>query len=261
MRNPALTLMMTLLVLACAAAARAADPGVVAAARRALQMAVNRGELEPLMKARARFQALSSAEPGSALLHHWVAVATWRTVPVLQAKDRAQAERLCQDGLEHCEAALKIDRNLAGVHAIKAALEGLMVRFRPGEMMTLGMKIEEDFARAHELDPKDPRAWLLEGINTLHKPEPFGGGPVAAMERFRKAESLFAAAPPPDSTCHDWGYDDTLLWMGRAALAQKDSTTAESLYVKALQVNPANGWVSHILLPRLREARGGKGKP
>jgi tetratricopeptide (TPR) repeat protein len=224
-------------------------------------MAVNRGELEPLMKARARFQALSSAEPGSALLHHWVAVATWRTAPVLQGKDRAQAERMCQDGLEHCEAALKIDRNLAGVHAIKSALEGLMTRFRPGEMMTLGMKIEEDFGRARDLDPKDPRAWLLEGINTLHKPEPFGGGPVAAMEKFKKAEALFAAGPPPDSTSQDWGYDDTLLWMGRAALARQDSATAESMYVKALQVNPENGWVKHVLLPRLREARGGKGTP
>jgi tetratricopeptide (TPR) repeat protein len=261
MRSHVFTIALTALVLVCTAPAHAADPGAVAAARRALRAAVNRWELAPLLQARARFQALSRGEPGSALLHYWVAVATWRVAPLFPEKDRVQAERLCQDGLDHCEAALKVDRRLAGVHAIEAALEGLMTRFRPGEMMTRGMKMEEDFGRARELDPSDPRVWLLDGINTLHKPEPFGGGPAAALEKLRKAQGLFAAAAPADSTAPDWGYDDALLWMGRTTLELKDSTAAQALFEKALQVNPDNGWVKNVLLPRLERARGGQEKP
>ena len=254
-------LAMPVLILCCASPVRAADPGAVASARRALQAAVSQGQLEPLMKARARYQALSAAEPGSALLHYWVAVATWRTVPLLKEKDRTQAERMCQDGLDHCEAALKLDRGFAGCHAIKAALQGLMLRFRPAEMMTLGLAIDESFGRAHDLDPKEPRAWLLDGINALHKPEPFGGGPAAALLLLRRAEEIFAAGAPADSTAPDWGHDDTLLWMGRAALAKKDSAAAETLYQKALEVNPEHAWIRQVLLPRLRAARSGKGTP
>jgi tetratricopeptide (TPR) repeat protein len=236
-------------------------PAAVAAARRALQAAVNSGQVDSLTKARARFQALSNAEPTSALLHYWTAVATWRTVPLIPPKDKAMAERMCQDGLDHCEAALKLDRSSGGLHAIKGALQGLMIGFRPVEMMTLGMAIEQEFGEARDNAPKDPRVWFLDGINTLHKPEPFGGGPAAAGEKLRKAVALYATDAPADSIAPDWGHDDALIWLGRAALTRKDTTTAEAMYVKALEVNPDNGWVRHVLLPRLRAARAGGAKP
>ena len=259
MMNRRATLALILLVAIGSSPARAADPGAMATARRALQAAVNHADPAALMQARARFQALSSAEPRSAALHDWVAVATWRTVPLLH--DRVQAERLCQDGLDHCEAALLLERRSGLTHAIKGALLGLMIGYRPGEMMSLGMAMGQEFGQALGADPKDPRIWLLDGINTLYKPESFGGGPAVAREQLQKAAALFAATPPADSTAADWGHDDTLLWLGRAVLAQKDSAAAESLYARALEVNPDNGWVKNSLLPQLRKARGGTGRP
>ena len=61
-----------------AAPARAADPSEIVAGKRAVQEAMNGGKVEALLAARARLAALSSAEPGSALLHYWAAFASWR---------------------------------------------------------------------------------------------------------------------------------------------------------------------------------------
>jgi tetratricopeptide (TPR) repeat protein len=248
------TRILTLFVLAIAlssSAALAADPAAIASARRSLQSAFNQGSAEALVKARARFAALSAAEPKSAVLHTWVALADWRAMPLVGRSDKAQAEKLGNDGLEHCDQALALDPKMADALALKGGLQGMMISFQPSSGMTLGPESVANINRALGMSPDNPRVWLLDGIGTLNKPALFGGGPKQAGPKLKKAQELFTAADSAgaDSAAFDFGHDDAWVWGGRSAMKAKDYAAAKAQFERALEINPANGWVRSTLLP------------
>jgi tetratricopeptide (TPR) repeat protein len=181
-----------------------------------------------------------------------VAVADWRLVPRLP--DAKQAERYCKDGLEHAGRALERDPEWAEALAIKAALQGLSLRFEPGSMMTVGAELEGNLQRALRLAPRNPRIRLIEGINTLHKPAFVGGGPEKAMPKLEQARELFASESRADSTAPGWGAEDACIWAGRCAAMLGDHDAARDYYRQALALNPANGWVRGTLLPDLEKS-------
>lgn len=250
--------------IALAAPARAADPVAVRAAKEALQTAVNQGSPEAILTARNQFATLSAAEPGNALLHYWVALADWRAIPLLSGKnkDTKNAVRYCKDGLSECDKALKTDGKFAEAIALKAGLQGLSISLDMASGMTLGMQMGMSMGRARDLAPKNPRVLLLDGINTLHTPEFVGGGSKPALEKLEKAIDLFAAESavpaPADPLTPDWGRDDAFVWAGRAATEAELYTEARGFYKRALEVNPGNGWVEHVLLPGLEKKVAGK---
>src|SRR5262249_2295578 len=159
-----------------------------------------------------RFAALSAAEPDVALLHDWVAVATWRALPLQIAKDRKLAEKLGDDAIAHVGKSLAADPKDAEALAILGGLQGLMTGVRPADMMTLGPQSGANLARAAALAPANPRVALLQGIGDLHKPAQFGGGPEVALPDFRRAQDLYAKESVADTTAPDWGRDDAFLW-------------------------------------------------
>jgi len=244
-------------VLLCAAlaapVAHAADPGAVVSAKRALQSAVNHSAPDEMLKARSRFEAMAAAEPGSALLQYWVAVADWRAVPLLGA-DKVKAARYCKDGLDHCDKAIALDAKFAEAIALKGSFQGMSIQFEPGSMMTLGPQSVANTRRAISLAPNSPRVWLLDGLGTLNKPAQFGGGAGPAGETLDHAAALAAADSSADPAAPDWGHDDAYLWAGRAAMMRKDYAAAREDYRKALALNPDNAWVRGRLLPQVEQA-------
>ena len=249
--------------------AGAADAAAVTAAKVALQAAVNAGEPGEMLAARARFATLSAAEPKDASFHYWVALASWRAVPMLM-NDKAkveQARKVCKDAIERCDKALAAAPKHADAMALKAGLQGLWLSFEPGEMMSLGMQMGQMIERAHELEPANPRVLLLDGINTLHKPAFVGGGADKALVKFDEATALFgkqaaavtAAATSGDPAALGWGRDDALLWAGRAAAKDNKFADARQYYQRALIANPDNAWVKNVLLPQVEKQLAEKG--
>lgn len=233
----------------------AADPAAVASERRALDAAVATFEPTAIIEARNRFAAHSAAEPDDPAWHYWVAVSTWRVVPLLQRPDAKRAEQLCTDGLRHAERLVTLDPKHAEGWALLAGLEGLSLSFAsPMAGMTVGPKMEEEIRRASTLAPGNPRVALIHGINTLHKPGFVGGGPEPALPLFAKAQKLYAAESVADSTAPAWGRDDAYLWAGRAAMKLKRYAAARDAYRKALDANPDNAWVRGQLLPEAEKA-------
>lgn len=240
----------------------ASDLATLVAAKRQLQHGVDQGDASQVLQARARFQSLATLEPRSALLHYWVAVADWRAVTLLlngKNPDREQAERHCTAGLAAAERAFELDPKSGGALALQAGLLGLSLTFKsPAAAMTVGPEMEGLLGRAAGLAPDDPRVPLLDGINTLHKPAFVGGGPKPALAKFAKAIERFEAQAPADSTAPDWGRDDALLWAGRAQMRLLEYESARSYFRRALEANPANGWVRTALLPEAEKALAGR---
>jgi tetratricopeptide (TPR) repeat protein len=251
-------LSLSILALFCLAAPRpaiAAVPGTVASERRALDAAVTSSNSDALLAARNRLAALSAAEPNDPTWHYWTAVAAWRTTPLLMRADKKGAQQVCKDGILHAERLVTLDPKHAEGWALIAGLEGLSLSFAPPMAgMTLGPKMEEQMRRAMTLGPENPRVYLLQGINTFHKPGFVGGGPERALPILEHAEKLFAAEVVADSTAPAWGRDDAYLWAGQAEMGLKHYGEAREAYRKALEANPDNAWVRARLLPEAEKA-------
>jgi len=229
------------------------------AARRLIQDGFNRGDSPAILKSRGQLLGMLAADPGSAEIHYGVALADWRAVPLLAGKNRDAAKRHCEEGLEHCDAALKADPRMAEAMALKAGLQGMSIQFNGAAAIVLAPQMQANMARALELAPDNPRIHLLDGINTFHTPAFFGGGAERAMTKMRKAIDLFARGAGPDTTGTAWGHDDAYAWVGRAAAKLEDPAAARGHYLRALEINPDNGWVKHTLLPESERALAKKG--
>lgn len=236
--------------------AHATDP--TAAPVEAAKVALNQAAYdtpEAIVKARAQLAGLQAADPKSAALHYWVALADYRLVPRLMNKDKKEAGRYVKDGIEHLDQALKLNPKFADAIALKAGLQGLSIALDPGRGMMLGGEIEESLGRASGIEPTNPRIVLIDGINTLNKPKFVGGGATKALVKFRKAQEMFAAEPAV-ARAIDWGHDEAYAWAGRAAAKLDKVADARAFYKKALEINPGNQWVEHVLLPALDKPKG-----
>ncbi len=258
----AMALVLLALAALAAAPAHAADPDAVAGARRMLQAGVDSARARQVLAARARFKALSEAEPSLPLLHYWVALSDWRLVPLLgRGADRSRAERYCREGVRECDETLRLEPRSAEALALKGSLQGLLLGFEPSAMMTLGPEASLNLSRAKELEPENPRVWLLDGMGTLHKPAEFGGGPAPALEKLRRAQALFAGRASAVGLTPDWGAADAFIWAGLAAQQAGDLATARAMFQKALEAAPGNVWVRDVLLPRASKAPANAGRP
>jgi len=164
------------------------------AAREALLRAVYEST-DSITAARARLEALATADPRSAERHYWVALADYRLAPRVM-KDPKLGARYCEDGLHHAEAAVKLAPKFADALALKAGLEGFSISIEPSRAMVVSGQISEDLGQAKALAPKNPRVALFDGINTYHMPKFVGGGPDKALPKLKKAQALFAAETP-----------------------------------------------------------------
>jgi tetratricopeptide (TPR) repeat protein len=234
--------------------AAAADPAAVASLRRDLQSAVNQADLSKLRSVRARFSALSTADPKDARLHYWIAVTSWRALPIAMSKDSKLAAEMGEDALAHADQALALDPKFGEMLAVKAGLQGLMISIQQNSMMTLGPQSAANLARAETISPDNPRVHLMAGVNTLHKPANFGGGPKPALAEFQRAQELYLKESVADSTAPDWGRDDASLWAGQAQMQLRDFEGAQKSFQSALAANPDNAWVKWRLLPAAEDS-------
>lgn len=229
----------------------AADPR--AEALRALDAGVTAGDPHAILGARAVLAALLEENPVDADLHYRLAVADWRAVPLLQAKDKEAAKRQCEAGLASAGKAVELDPKHAEALALHAGLQGLSLGFKnPMAAMTLGPQMAESMEKAVAMAPDNPRVLLLDAINTYHMPSFVGGGAKKALPKLEAARAAFEAeAGAPER----WGHEDAYIWLGRVAMKEKDWSAAEKWLNRALEVKPDHAWVRKGLLPELAAAR------
>jgi tetratricopeptide (TPR) repeat protein len=239
--------------------AHAADVAQVAAAKKALQVAVNTGDVDGMLAARGQFDALSVAEPKNALLHYWVAVCDWRVAPLLMGDaTKDQGKRWVAEGIARADQAYALVPKFVEALALRCGLQGMSIQLDPSKAMPIGIQMGADLDHALSLAPNNPRVRLLDGISTLFKPGFVGGGAGNAIKALEKAQALYAAETVTDPAAPDWGKDDAFVWAGRAAVKAGDYKSAKGYYLKALAANPDNGWVKGSLLPAVEKQLGAK---
>lgn len=89
-------------------------------------------------------------------------------------------------------------------------LQGLLYQGRiqvdpAGRGMTYSSKAAMAFNHALQVNPDNPRAYYLMGLNTLHTPESYGGGAEAACSYFKTAAEKFRRDIPENVLSPTWG--------------------------------------------------------
>ena len=140
--------------------------------------------------------------------------------------------------------------------ALRSSVIGLMIGLsgNPLSGMTLGPKSSGLLDRAKELEPKNPRVWLISGMSAMFTPKMFGGGTDKAEADLRKAIGLFETDRPA-GPAPSWGRADAYVWLGRTLQKEDKTADAKVAYEKALEIQPDYQWVRRVLLPSLSAAK------
>ena len=96
-----------------------------------------------------------------------------------------------------------------------------------------------------------------DAINTFTSPDSSAAAPRSSVQ-VPEGDRAVGKETVSDASAPDWGRDDAFLWAGQAAMKLKDYPAARDYFAKALDTNPDNNWVRHVLLPGAEKALAAK---
>ncbi len=179
------------------------------------------------------------------------ALTAYTIVSHTRAKDPKGAEAL----LDRTIAALKPRKDAESL-ALHAACLGLKIGFSPTSGMVLGPRASSLLEEAVALAPANPRVLTFQGVNRLHTPAFFGGGPKAALPVLQAAvKAAQAEAAPADPWAPAWGKAESLAWLAMAEIEAGELESAKAHVDQALAVDPNYGFVRAVVAPRLKGAK------
>ncbi len=246
-------LVLVLLVLAWAAegeaqsftgAAKWAD-----SARREIEAAYLDADTARLAAVRVMLERALTAFPNDALLLHYHGYAIYRDLTLRMGRWRQDVGELLDEAQRSLEASIDAEPTPESL-ALLASVLGQKIGSSAIRGMTLGPRSGILMGRAVQMAPSNPRVWLMRGIGAKFTPKLFGGGLERAEEHLERAATLFEHdAPPPPLPA--WGRGEVWTWLGQVYAQAGREEEARTAYMKALKLEPTNGWVRDVLLPAL----------
>jgi tetratricopeptide (TPR) repeat protein len=221
-------------------------------ASREIDAANAAGDLNRLTSAAATLDRVLTVTPNDPLVMYYRSLALYRSSTIYTGlKKNDEAKRALDEAdvlLEQATAKAPT----ADALALRSSIIGLMIGLsgNPLSGMTLGPKASGLLDRAKDLEPKNPRVWLISGMSAMFTPKMFGGGTDKAEQELRKALALFETDRPV-APAPSWGHADAFIWLGQALQKNEKIVDARAAYQKALELQPGNQWVQRVLLPSL----------
>lgn len=224
-------------------------------ARVEIETATALGDLDRMRQAGAFMERALTVFPDDPLLLHYLGYARYREATLMQGMKRDDKES--RPLLEAADSLLErsaLKLPLPETYALRSSVLGQLIGSNPLRGMTLGPKSSNAMERAVELGPNNPRVWLLRGIGAMFTPSVFGGGIDKAEEYLTKALALFPNDKPAPAA-PAWGHAEAYIWLGQVHKRRDRIDEARQAYTRALELQPDNGWVRHVLLPGLDRAK------
>ena len=219
-------------------------------AQREIEAATVAGDMNRLTNATAMVDRVLTVTPNDPLLLYYRSLGLWRAATQYMGQKKNDEAKRALDEADLLLEQATAKSPTADALALRGSVVGLMIGLssNPLSGMTLGPKAGGLLERAKELEPKNPRVWLISGQSAMFTPKMFGGGVDKAEQEFRKAITFYEtdrpAAPAPS-----WGRADAYVWLGQALQKQEKPTEAKAAYEKALELQPGYQWVQRVLLP------------
>lgn len=217
-----------------------------------IQKAVESGNEQDVLAARAYFERILSLEKKEWLVHYYIAYCDNQLVAFSMEKwDKAKIKSLVNDGVKHLEKSVKMKPDFAEALALMSSLYGTKISVMPWAAFWYGPKSGKLMGEALSIQPNNPRINLINGISMKFTPEQFGGGLKSSKLSLLKAAELFQT-DNPEPIMPSWGHSDTYAWLGQIEQELGNNQEAKKHYEKALEINPNNNWVKNHLLPKVK---------
>ncbi len=219
-----------------------------------LQQASNKWKNADLLQARAYFERLLMDGSKSWLVRYYLGLVDYRLVSYFFSKqDKDQSKQFIDDGIDQLQQCIESKEDFAEAHSLLGSMYGNKIAVNPFSAMTLGPKSGKEMEKAMELEPKNPRNYLIAGWSAYFSPKLFGGGKEKARTYFEQAITFFDSFKVTDPLLPDWGHDEAYAWLGMAQTEAEEFEAAKTNFNKALEINPEYGWVTYVLLPDLQK--------
>lgn len=217
-----------------------------------LQQATNKWTDVDLLRTRAYFERLLMDGSKSWLVRYYIGMADYRLVSYYFSKqEKDQAKQFIDDGIDHLQQCIESSKEFVEAHSLLSSMYGNKIAVSPFSAMTLGSKSSKEMGKAMELDPQNPRNYLIAGWSAYFTPKLFGGGKEKAKNYFEQAIAHFDSFEVTNPILPGWGHDEAYAWLGMAQMEAEEFEAAKMNFDQALKINPEYGWVKYVLLPQL----------
>ncbi len=179
---------------------------------------------------------LQQESKGANETHYVLAFGHFRYSCLEQAGTAKRLEHLALS-LEHLSRVNPSESDVESeVYALAAGVYGIEIRIAAGHAKNIKTKFSKALSRAKKLNPKNGRAFFVEGVSLISVPALFGGGKKNALVHLRKAADLLESET--SALPYNWGLDECYSWIGRILNSSNDVAGATVAYRTALLVNP-----------------------
>jgi len=218
-----------------------------------IQSSIDHWNFREMLESRAYFERLLTKQKPTWLVNYYIAYCDYRLgIYLLQDDNKKDAKDYIIEGLNLLSKAVEEKPDFVDAYALMNSLIGNKISLMPISGMWNGPKAQKYITKAMQLEPENPRVFLIDGISKNFTPENFGGGKEAAGKSLLRAAELYKIdQPAPDMP--SWGYDEVFAWLGIIDLSKGDKIAAMENFRKALKINPENSWVKEVLMKNIEE--------
>ena len=215
-----------------------------------LQQAIDSSNPDQLYEAQKLFDRARQDGHHEEFALYYLALCEYRLATLFAVTPGEQAECINRT-IGHLKGAIELEDNFSDAHALLASAYGQKLGLKPHLGMALGPETKRVLEKSKRLDGNNPRVVLIDGMSDYYTPAMFGGDKQRAISKMEHALELFAKEEIRDALQPSWGYDEACAHLGIMRQDAGDIEGAREAFVKALEVNPNNGWVKFQLLPGL----------
>jgi len=149
------------------------------------------------------FERVADAEKTQWLPYYYAARNYTISAFMNPASDKDKVAEKVKELISKAEA---IEKDNAEIYCLKQQVAVMQLVVDPmSRWQSYGAIAAEAIAKAKEIDPKNPRPYLLEGQYLMNVPEAFGGGKGVAKKLFEKSVELFGNFKPASALHPSWG--------------------------------------------------------
>jgi tetratricopeptide (TPR) repeat protein len=223
----------------------------IAEAKVLIQKATNTADQELFAKAENLLGPARTNARFAALGNYYLGYAAYNRCMILLQVDKDKAVAYLDTAVSRLEEAISREEAFAEAYALLSSCLGMKIAFVPAQGMILGPKSVAAIAKAKGLAPVNPRVALIGAIGTYNTPKQYGGSKERGFGEMKTAAGLFDHWTSPDSLQPDWGMDEIWAWIGIAHMERNEIIQAKRALDRSMEINPDNGWVKQVLLPKL----------
>ena len=163
-----------------------------------------------------RFERIASAEPKEWLPRYYATYAY--TMLSFFGDNLTQKDQMADKADALLQEAVAIAGENSELMLLDAQIHQARLAAEPqSRWQNEGPKSEVSLKKAKEMNPDNPRVYLLQGSTLFYTPEQFGGGKKVAKPLLEKAKEKFATFQPESALHPNWGQGQVEYMLGEAS--------------------------------------------